>query len=162
MITPELVSYVRRQQELGTPLSVYRKNLIAQGWNGEDIQQALNAINQQPISPIPVVPGGVPPLQQYVRYTIKKHPVRKFFSWFFVILVLIILGFEGYNYYEMNLSSYHTPRMLNSIKQFLDGTPNPKYPADSEYEPVVVYLFHFVEGHIHKSVTSNSGPGGIQ
>jgi len=56
MTSPELTSFIQQQKELGVPEANYRSTLLIQGWNKQDIDEALSAISShnQPNNLVPL------------------------------------------------------------------------------------------------------------
>ena len=57
MITEQLFTYVRQQLAAGVPTAELTKNLVAQGWTEQDINQAIAASSKTPVVPAPPSPA---------------------------------------------------------------------------------------------------------
>ena len=62
MTSPELIAYIKKQKELGTPEANYKANLLSQGWNIQDIDEALTVLSEG----IPLPPQKI----NYKDYTL--------------------------------------------------------------------------------------------
>lgn len=81
MINQQLLDFIKKQIEQGVNRETITKELLGNGWNSEDIEEAFK-VSENPISSTSFYNNNLPPIQ------IKKHSKIKIFL---IILIFILL-----------------------------------------------------------------------
>lgn len=89
MITPEIISYIKTERAKGTPDSVIKSNLLANGWSENDIVEAISSLSVSAMSGVPKPLISTSDLKEY-RNKVKWTT----FSVLIGIDILIILAFR--------------------------------------------------------------------
>ncbi|MFA5095063.1 MAG: hypothetical protein WC447_00130 [Candidatus Paceibacterota bacterium] len=124
MINQPLLDFIKQQLQVGSTKEKISSDLLANGWNSQDIDEGFKAVNipilnipsGSPVSSYGHIDTSISPITPITSSQPKTHSSKKVFKIFLIILVLFLLA-EGASIYYLRNYSVNSSDITNTVQQ---------------------------------------------